>query len=172
MLKKRLILECRTNIGSGEEFQICEEGLRPSHRHKAQLAILRNIPEKKQSSIYDASGKKIKTIVVPLRDETEFFKEMSEGFEKKKTEIDLNLIKQISIDDLADCSNIEAFCKYQHICSSILLEQKRLHMPSEQLHDFSENVFQNLTSNRDVEEIPLEELSSSDLIETLIRNSH
>ena len=45
-------------------------------------------------------------------------------------------------------------------------------MPSEQLHDFSENVFQNLTSNRDIEEIPLEELSSSDLIETLIRNSH
>ena len=84
----------------------------------------------------------------------------------------MNLIKQISIDDLADCSNIEAFCKYQHICSSILLEQKRLHMPSEVLSDFSENVFQNLTSNRDVEEIPLEELSSSDLIETLIRNSH
>jgi hypothetical protein len=79
LLKKRLILECRTNIGSGEEFQICEEGLRPSHSHKAQLAILRNIPEKKQSSIYDASGKKIKTVVVPFKKKTPFFDEMQAG---------------------------------------------------------------------------------------------
>ena len=50
ILKKQKILECRTNIGSGEEFQICEEGLRPSHRHKAQLAILRNIPEKNRAA--------------------------------------------------------------------------------------------------------------------------
>ena len=45
-------------------------------------------------------------------------------------------------------------------------------MPSEQLHDFSQDVFDNLTSNKNIEEITLSELSNSDLIETLIRNSY
>ena len=41
-----------------------------------------------------------------------------------------------------------------------------------QLHDFSQDVFDNLTSNKNIEEITLSELSNSDLIETLIRNSY
>ena len=99
---------------------------------------------------------------------------MTRGWEEHRTQINLNLIKEIPIEDLilVDPSDIEMFYKYQHICSSILLEQKRLHMPSEQLHDFSQDVFDNLTSNKNIEEITLSELSNSDLIETLIRKSY
>ena len=79
VLKKNLILECRTNTGSGKEFQICEEALRPSHNHKAQLAVLRSVPDKKQTTIYSASGKKIKTVVIPLKENTPFFNEMQAG---------------------------------------------------------------------------------------------
>ena len=95
---------------------------------------------------------------------------MEAGYQEAIPEIDLYLPRHIG-DNISDSLDLVTWFKYRSLCDGVISEINNQDIPLEVLPALVDNVMSNAKKSIDLEEIPIQNFSQSEIISEIIKDS-